>query len=61
VWSARCDAATGFTSVVKGSAMIAFARSGDRVSVHLRGPETSGSQLTCAEGWEFFGVELQLG
>lgn len=61
VWSAHCEATTGFTSVAKGSAMIAFARNGDRWTVHLRGPETTATELTCPEGWEFFGVELRLG
>jgi hypothetical protein len=61
VWSASCDAATGFASVTKAASMICFARSGDHVTVHLRGPETRGSSLTCPEGWEFFGVELRLG
>ena len=61
VWSARCDAATSFTSAAKGSSMIAFARNGDGLTVHLRGPETKATQLTCPEGWEFFGVEFQLG
>ena len=61
VWSARCDAATGFTSATKASSMIAFARSGDGLTVHLRGPETTGTSLICPEGWEFFGVELRLG
>jgi hypothetical protein len=31
------------------------------VTVHLRGRETTGTSLTCPEGWEFFGVELRLG
>jgi Helix-turn-helix domain len=61
VWSASCDAATHFTSAAKGSSMIAFARTGDRLTVHLRGPETRATQLICPEGCEFFGVELQLG
>ncbi|HEY2172323.1 MAG TPA: helix-turn-helix domain-containing protein [Mycobacteriales bacterium] len=61
VWSARCDATTSFSSAAKSSSMIAFARSGDRVTVHVRGPETRATELTCPEGWEFFGVELQLG
>jgi helix-turn-helix protein len=61
VWSASCDATTGFASAVKPSSMIAFARSRDGVTVHLRGPETTGTSLTCQEGWEFFGVELRLG
>ncbi|MFG2007317.1 helix-turn-helix domain-containing protein [Spirillospora sp. NPDC048911] len=41
--------------------MIAFARAGDRLTVHLRGPETKATQHICPEGWEFFGVELRLG
>jgi hypothetical protein len=61
VWSASCDAATGFSSAAKGGSMIAFARSGDRVTVHLRGPETRATRLFCPEGAEFFGVELRLG
>jgi hypothetical protein len=42
VWSASCDAATGFTSAAKTSSIIAFARSGAGFAVHLRGPETTG-------------------
>lgn len=61
VWSAQCDATTSFTSAAKSSCMIAFARNGGRWSVHLRGPETRATTLTCPEGWEFFGVELRLG
>jgi hypothetical protein len=61
VWSARCDAATGFTSAAKGASMIAFARVGDRTTVHLRGPETRATRLACPEGSEFFGAELRLG
>src|SRR4051812_26718740 len=61
VWSASCDAATSFSSAAKGSSMIAFARHAGRWTVHLRGPETRATQLTCPEGWEFFGVELRLG
>jgi helix-turn-helix protein len=61
VWSASCDAATAFTSAAKATSMIAFARSDAGSTVHIRGPETSSTSLTCAEGWEFFGVELRLG
>jgi hypothetical protein len=61
VWSARCDAVTGFTSIVKSSSMIAFARTGHRLSVHLRGPEMRATPLICPEGWEFFGAELRPG
>ena len=61
VWSASCDAPTRFTSAAKTSSMIAFARGDAGVTVHLRGPETTGTPLTCPEGYEFFGVELRLG
>jgi hypothetical protein len=61
VWSARCEADTGFASAVKASSMIAFARGDDGITVHVRGPETRGTALTCPEGAEFFGVDLRLG
>ncbi|WP_049565717.1 helix-turn-helix domain-containing protein [Nonomuraea sp. SBT364] len=61
VWSASCDATTGFSSAVKSSTMIAFARGGDALTVHVKGPETRGTSMTCPEGSEFFGVELRLG
>jgi hypothetical protein len=61
VWSATCEATTGFSSAVKASSMICFARSRDGVTVHVKGPETMGTLMTCPEGWEFFGVELRLG
>lgn len=61
VWSASCDATTRVTSAAKPSSMIAFARSAAGTTVHLRGPETTGTSLTCPEGSEFFGVELRLG
>jgi hypothetical protein len=61
VWSATCDATIGFSSAVKASSMICFARSGGGVTVHVKGPETAGTLMTCPDGWEFFGVELRLG
>ncbi|MGP3933890.1 helix-turn-helix domain-containing protein [Nonomuraea sp. KM88] len=61
VWSASCDTTTVFSSAVKASSMIAFARGDRGMTVHVRGPETKGSSLTFPAGWEFFGVELRLG
>lgn len=61
VWSARCEVTTGFSSVVKSASMLAFARGEGVSTVHVRGPETKGSALSCREGWEFFGVDLRLG
>ena len=45
VWSARCDAATSFVSAAKGASMMVFARHGDRMTAHLRGPETAATPL----------------
>jgi hypothetical protein len=61
VWSATCEATTDFSSAAKASSMICFARSRDGVTVHVKGPETTGTLMTCPEGWEFFGVELRPG
>jgi hypothetical protein len=61
VWSARCDATTGFTSAAKHSTMISFARYRGTVTVYVHGPETRATQLACPEGSEFFGVELRPG
>lgn len=61
VWTATCDAPTEFSSVAKTPSMIAFARTGGRTTVHLRGPESKGTLMTCPADSEFFGVELRLG
>ncbi len=61
VWAATCDAPTEFSSLAKPSSMIAFARSGGRTTVHLRGPESKGTVMMCPADSEFFGVELRLG
>lgn len=61
VWTARSEESADFTSMAKGATMIVFAQSDDQVSVHVRGPETKGTRLTCPGGWDFFGVELRLG
>ncbi|MFC7620042.1 helix-turn-helix domain-containing protein [Microlunatus sp. GCM10028923] len=61
VWSATCDVETGFASAAKAYSTICFARGSDGVTVHLKGPETQGTLMTCPEDWEFFGVELRPG
>lgn len=61
VWTASCHAATGFASAVKAASLISFVRHDGRTTVHVHGPETAGSSLTCEEGSEYFGVELRLG
>lgn len=61
VWSARCDATTMFSSVVKGTTLISFSRLGDQVEAHVHGPESAAARMPCPAEWEFFGVELQPG
>lgn len=61
VWTSRCEATVEFTSVVKASTLISFARFDGRVSAHVHGPETRAHRMPCDEGWEFFGVELRPG
>ncbi|TDB96173.1 helix-turn-helix domain-containing protein [Actinomadura sp. 7K534] len=61
VWAASCHAPTGFTSAVKSSPMLSFARYDGRTAMYVRGPETRATRMTCPEGWEFFGVELRPG
>lgn len=41
--------------------MIAFSRIAGTTTVHLRGPETRATTMTCSAGAEFFGAELRVG
>ncbi|PJJ71700.1 hypothetical protein CLV46_1253 [Diaminobutyricimonas aerilata] len=62
VWWSTCEAEMVFSSSVKTSSMIAFARSPEgETSVHLRGPEQSSAPVGCDAGWDFFGVDLRMG
>src|SRR5688572_20554280 len=61
VWAASCDSPTDFSSLAKVTPMIAFARIAGTTTVHLRGPETKATTMTCSAGTEFFGTELRVG
>ena len=61
IWSAGCDGQTDFSSIAKVNPMIAFAQISGITTVHLRGPETQATTLTCPSGAEFFGAELRIG
>jgi Helix-turn-helix domain len=61
VWTAACDSPTDFSSVAKVNPMIVFARVGGTMTVHLRGPETRATTLSCPPDSEYVGVELRLG
>ena len=61
IWAADCDSPTEFTSLAKVHPMIAFARVAGETTVHLRGPETRATRLSCPGDTEFFGADLRLG
>jgi hypothetical protein len=61
VWTAACDSPTDFSSIAKANPMIAFARIGGTTTVHLRGPETKATTMSCPADSEYFGAELRLG
>lgn len=61
VWAAACDSPADFSSIAKANPMIAFARIAGATTVHLRGPETRATTLSCPGGAEYFGAELRLG
>jgi hypothetical protein len=61
VWTAACDSPTDFTSLAKVHPMIAFARIAGATTVHLRGPETRATAMSCPGDAEYFGADLRLG
>ena len=61
IWSAECDSATGFSSIASVNPGIGFARIGGRTAVHLRGPATRATPLSCPPDTEYFGVDFRLG
>ena len=61
VWAAECDSPTDFSSIASVNPGIGFARIGGRTSVHLRGPATRASTLSCPKDTEYFGVDFRLG
>jgi hypothetical protein len=61
VWTAVCESPTDFSSIAKGYPSIAFARIAGRTTVHLRGPETKATAMSCPRDAQFFGAELRVG
>jgi hypothetical protein len=61
VYTATCDSPTDFSSMASIRAGIAIARIRGTTTVHLRGPETKATTLSCPADSEFLGVELRLG
>lgn len=61
IWTAECDSPTAFSSLAKVNPMIAFTRIAGTTTVHLRGPETKATTMSCASDAEYFGAELRVG
>jgi Helix-turn-helix domain len=61
VWSAECDSPTDFSSIASVNPGIGFARIGGRTALHLRGPATRATTLSCPADTEYFGVDFRLG
>lgn len=61
VWAAECDHPTAFSSLASVHPGIGFVRVGGTTTVHLRGPATRASTLSCPRDAEYFGVDFRLG
>jgi hypothetical protein len=61
VWAAECDSPTDFSSLASVNPGIGFARVGGTTTVHLRGPATKASTLSCPRDAEYFGADFRLG
>lgn len=61
MWTAECDSPTEFSSIASANPGIGFARIGGRTTLHLRGPATRATRLTCPPDTEYFGVDFRLG
>jgi hypothetical protein len=61
VWAAECDSPADFSSIASVNPGIGFARTGGTTTVHLRGPETKASTLSCPRDSAYFGADFRLG
>ncbi len=61
VWTAKCGSPTDFSSIASVNPGIGFVRIGGATSVHLRGPETRATTLSCPRDAEYFGADFRLG
>lgn len=61
VWAAECDSPTDFSSLAAVNPGIGFARIGGTTTVHLRGPATKATTLSCPADTDYFGADFRLG
>src|SRR5260370_7173771 len=60
-WTAKCDSPADFSSIASVNPGIGFVRVGGATTVHLRGPETKATTLSCPRDAEYFGADFRLG
>ena len=60
VWTAKCDSPTDFSSIASVNPGMGFVRVGGATTVHLRGPETKATTLSCPRDAESFGADFRL-
>jgi hypothetical protein len=61
VWAAECDSPADFSSLASVNPGIGFVRVGGATAVHLRGPQTKATTLSCPRDAEYFGADFRLG
>jgi len=61
VWTAECDGPTDFSSIASARGGFGFVRVAGTTTVHVRGPASRASTLSCPSDAEYFGVDLRLG
>lgn len=61
VWAATCDSPTDFSSIASATSGLGFARAGGVTTVHIRGPATKATTLSCPRDAEYFGADFRLG
>jgi hypothetical protein len=60
-WAAECDSPTDFSSLASVHSGIGFVRFGGTTTVHLRGPASKATTLSCPRDAEYFGADFRLG
>ena len=61
VWAATCDCPTDFSSIASANPGMGFVRVGGATTVHVRGPATKATTLSCPRDAEYFGADFRLG
>lgn len=61
IWTAACAGTTDFSSLASFTSGIGCVQVDGVTTVHLRGPASRATSLTCTEGHTFFGADFRVG